>query len=550
MKKILFTILAVAAMVAACTKFEQETTPDFDTVTKPEVTATVVSDSSITVTVTAAAGTHYWGYAVMTGAPGAAADKLVAGEYAKDAAVVVQGAEKTPQAAYVKYTEETKGVTLELKNLDPYTDYTVYAAAVSAMGVVSEVAEVTVKTTDVTEPVMDSAAADYEVVDGVMTFAVPFDDVVTLTGEGSAKAYIYAENYKDADGYLVAYKEVEIPAENIAASGNYLLISVPAEEHIPGAWVSVTYSAGVVANEAGTKNPAFEKNLMAWMQGELLWNGIVGQYDYANWDFSLVDPSTLPEEGEGAMEDEEEEEVKVPTYFKNWAELVIYTYATTEYGIVSDTDDTNIRVTATYMDGKTVSYDAAADKFAAVGNNVLGLMLNEDPGYGSSVSYTIAEGSFADLFGNVNNEFTAEDEYFCSYGYSLSQVLGDYTISGYNLWTGAPLTYPMTVAASDRPEYGNVMITNYFGIEGKLYCNFNEHAGKFVVPEGSIFAAGYASWFNGAGDQTLDFVPGQLSTQTAYVMVATVEGNSLTGYAVDADGNYIGLANFTATLNK
>ena len=55
------------------------------------------------------------------------------------------------------------------------------------------------------------------------------------------------------------------------------------------------------------------------------------------------------------------------------------------------------------------------------------------------------------------------------------------------------------------------------------------------------------SWFNQAGDQVFDYAPGRLSSSTAYVMVATVEGNSLTGFAKDKDGNNIGLANFVAT---
>ena len=112
------------------------------------------------------------------------------------------------------------------------------------------------------------------------------------------------------------------------------------------------------------------------------------------------------------------------------------------------------------------------------------------------------------------------------------------------------MTYPMTIAASDNSENGNVMITNYFGVEGKLYCNFNVHSGKLVIPEGRIFAEGYASYFNGAGNQTFDFTPGKLSNSTAFVMLVTVSGNSISGYAKDANGVNIGVANFVATLNK
>lgn len=550
MKKILFTILAAAAMSAACTQFEEDIVPSYDTASKPEVSATVVSDTEVTIIVTPGANTHFYGYAVMAGAPGATADKLVANGYAKDANVVVQGEEKAPQAAYKLYAEAGQADTLVLTGLAPFTEYTVYAAAVTKMGVLSEVAEMTVRTTDVTEPVMDATSADFEVVENVMTFAVPFDDAITLTGEGSAKVYIYAENYTDSKGNLVVFKEVEIPAKYIAASGNYLLISVPAEEYIPGAWVSLTYSADLVVNGAGTKNPAFEDHLMAWSEGDLLWNGIVGQYDYANWDFSLVDPATLPdeEEGEGEMEDDEEEEEKVPVYFQDWTSLVMKTYATTKYGIKTDTEATNIRVTVTQMDGKTISYDAAADKFAAIGDNVLGLMLNEDPSFGGSISYTIAEGSFADLFGNVNAEFTAEDEYYCSYGYTLEDIVGEWTVTGMNLFTGATVTYPLVIEEAEEPEDGNIVITNYFGFESEYQTDFNVHAGYFTVGEYYYLSSAetHFTFFNNAGDQKFAFAPGKI-TCDAYVCVMSAATNN---FDVDADGNKMAFAGMVATKVK
>ena len=539
-------------MSAACTQFEEDTVPSYDSAAKPEVSATVVSDTEITVTVTAGAGTNFWGYAVMTGAPGATADKLVADGYAKSTAVVVQGEDKTPQAAQMKYSDDTKTVTLELTGLTPYTDYTVYAAAVSKMGVVSEVAEMTVKTTDGTEPVVNAAGADYEVADGIMTFAIPFSDPVSLTGEGTAKAYFYGENLYDDDDFLVVYKEVDIPADYMATSGKYLILAVPADEYIPGAYVSVTYSADIVVNGAGSKNVAFEKNLMAYVEGELDWNGIVGQYDYENWDFSLVDPATLPDEPEDeeieGEEDEEEEEEKVPVYFQNWTELVISTYGSTKYSIVTDTEDTNIKVTVVELDGRTVSYDAPQDKFAAIGKNVLGLMLNEDPGFGSSISYTIAEGSFADLFGNVNNEFTAEDEYYCSYGYTLEDIVGEWTVTGKNLFTGATVTYPLVIEEAEEPEYGNIVITNYFGFESEYQTDFNIHAGYFTVGEYYYLSSAktHFTFFNNAGDQKFTFAPGKI-TSDAYICVMSVATNN---FDVDADGNKMAFAGMVATKVK
>ena len=553
MKKILFTILAAAAMSAACTQFAEDLTPAYDTVGKPEVVADVADDDSITVVITAGENTSYYGYAVVKDTlVGVTAEKLVADGYSKDPAAVLQGEEQIPQTASIKYSEETKSVTLQLTGLVPFTNYTVYAAAISPMGVPSAVVAVTVRTTDGTEPAL--TAVDFAEKEDVLTFTISFNDPVSLTGNGTAKATFYGENYYDATGALIIYKEVDIPADSISTSGKNLVVAVPASEYIPGAYVAVTYSAGIVKNGADAVNAAYENRIIGYdAQGAIQKKGIFGYYDYANWDFSLVDPATLPDDPEGGDEmegEDEEEEEKIPVYFNDWTQLVMPTYGTTAYGIVTDTEDTKIRVSVLQVDGKIVSYDAAANKFAAIGENVLGLMLNEDPTFGASISYTIAEGSFADLFGNVNNEFTAEDEYYSSYGYTVDDIIGEYTISGINLWLGAPMTYPMVIAASDEAEYGNVMITNYFGIEGKLYCDFNIHTGMLFIDEGDIFAEGYATFFNGAGNQTFTFAPGTISHATAYVIVAAVKDNSMTGYAKDADGVNIGVANFVATLNE
>lgn len=488
MKKILFTILAAAAVSAACTKFEEDTIPSYDTAAKPEVTATVVSDTEITVTVTAGAGTNFWGYAVMQGAPGASADKLVVNGYAKDGAVVVQGEEKTPQAAQVKYSEETKSVTLELTGLTPFTEYTVYAAAVSPMGVVSEVAEKTVRTTDGTEPV--PTAADFAEEEGVLTFAISFNDPVQLTGNGSAKAWFYGENYYDESGMLILYKEVDIPADYIAASGKNLLVAVPASEYIPGAYVAITYSSGIVKNGADAVNAAYESHLIGYGEdGRIQKQGIFGYYDYANWDFSAVDPATLPDEEEGGFEGEEEEEEEIePVYFSDWTKLLMTSYVDSDYPLAGRTGEGGAVVTATEASGKTVSYPAKT--YGVVDDFIAAVMLNEKPAYGASISYTIAEGTFCDIFGNVNNEFTAEDGYFHSYGYTLNDIVGSYTFTAQSAYGSGPQEGTWTIAESNNPEKGNVMFTEMFSTEClvNVYAYFDVDSGTLMIPSLQLYA--------------------------------------------------------------
>ena len=489
MKKILFAILAAAAMSAACTQFEEDVTPTYDSAAKPEVTATVVSDTEITVTVTAGAGTNFWGYAVMTGAPGATADKLVANGYAKDAKVVLQGEEKAPQAAQLKYSEETKTVTLNLTGLTPYTDYTVYAAAVSVMGVTSEVAEITVKTTDGTEPTV--TAFDFAEADEVLTFAISFNDPVSLTGNGTAKAWFYAENYYDETGMLVLYKEVDIPATHIATNGKNLLVAVPATEYVPGAYVAVTYSAGIVKNGADAVNAAYETHVIGYDDKNAIQKkGIFGYYDYANWDFSIVDPATLPDDDESGFEgEEEEEEEKVPVYFSDWSKLMMSNYVVSDYTLACKTGEGGVEITTSEASGKTISYPAKT--FGVVGDFIAGVMLNEKPAYGSSISYTIAEGTFCDIFGNVNNEFVAEDEYFHSYGYTLDDIVGSYVFTAQSAYGNGPQQGTWTIVASDKPEKGNVMFTEMYSTEcvQNVYATFDMVSGTLTVPSLQLYAA-------------------------------------------------------------
>ena len=539
MKKILFTILAAAAVSAACTKFEQDTVPTYDSVAAPEVTATVVSDTEITVTVTAAENTHYYGYAVMAGTPGATADKLVANGYAKSGDVVTQGEEKAPQAAQVKYSEETKTVTLELSGLTPYTEYTVYAAAVTEMGVTSEVAAMTVRTTDGTKPVI--TGFEFAEAENVLAFAISFNDPVTLTGNGTAKAWFYAENYYDESGELILWKEVDIPTDYMVADANTLYIGVPASEYIPGAYVAITYSADIVKNGADATNEAYETHSIGYADdGSVSKSGIFGYYDYASWDLSLVDPATLPdtEEGEGSMDDEKEEEEEVePVYFSDWSTLLMTAYSTSEYPLAGKTGNGGAAVETTEANGRTVSY--AAKQYGVVSEAVVAVMLNEAPAYGASVSFSIEEGTFCDIFGNENNAFEAENAYFCSYGYTLADIVGTYQYACNSAYTGDPVDGTWTIVESDNPEKGNVMFTEMYSTEclANVYATFNTVSGTLTIPSLQLYGANEKYYFafcssdNSGNISDVDVVfavpqPGVINGQSGYFGDAVVDPTS------------------------
>ena len=489
MKKILFTILAAAAMSAACTKFAEDVVPEYDTVAKPVVEATVAADDSINVVITAGENTSYFGYVVVQGTiEGVTAEKLVANGYAKAANVVVQGEDNAPQSAYYKYPETTAD-TLALTGLVPFTDYTIYAAAVSPMGVCSEVVALTVKTTDGTEPKV--IGFDFAEAENVLTFAVEFSDPVALTGKGTAKAWFYAENYYDESGMLILWKEVDIPADCMSTDGESLMLAVPAAEYIPGAYVAVTYSADIVKNGADATNVAYESHVIGYGSNGIQKQGIFGYYEYANWDLSFVDPATLPdtEEGEGNMDEEEEETEVEPVYFSDWSKLIMTAYSTSEYPLAGKTGNGGVAVEATESNGRSVSY--AAKTYGLASESVVAVKLNEAPAYGASISFSIEEGTFYDVFGNENNAFEAEGAYFCSYGYTLADIVGSYAYSaqsayGYGLQEGT-----WTIVESDAPQYGNVMFTEMYGTPClyNVYATFDMVSGTLTIPSLQVYGA-------------------------------------------------------------
>ena len=387
-------------------------------------------------------------------------------------------------------------MTLELSGLTPYTEYTVYAAAVTQMGVTSEVVAKTVRTTDGTQPTLASASFAEE--ENVLTFTLNFSDPVQLTGNGTAKAWFYAENYYDESGMLILYKEVDIPADHMAAGGNSLLLAVPASEYIPGAYVAVTFSEGIVKNGADAVNAAYESHLIGYgSDGKVQKQGIFGYYDYASWDLSLVDPATLPdtEEGEGNMDDEEEEVEVEPVYFSDWKELTMVAYSTSPYALAGKTGNGGVGVTTTEASGKTVSYPAKT--YGVATTSIVAVMLNEAPAYGASVSFSIEEGTFCDIFGNENNAFEAENAYFCSYGYTLADIVGTYQYSCNSAYTGDPVAGTWTIVESDNPEKGNVMFTEMYSTEcmANVYANFNTVSGTLTIPSLQLYGASEKYYF-------------------------------------------------------
>lgn len=537
MKKILYSLLALAATVAACTDFAEDEKIDFAATDAPVVAATVVDDNTVSVSVTPKEGNVYYSYVLIAGpAKALKSETVLKGGYESDA---VANEKKEPVAAVLK-ASETKSVSFQVGGLKSNTAYTLYAVASNSQGVVSKLATSTVVTTDGTAPVRTDW--DFQSTATNLDYVLVFDDPIAFTGQGTVTAHYYAKYSKaGADGNLVEYKKAVVPADSLVISGNLLYVSLDAAEAIPGALVTISYTEGLVANLVGGRVEALT-DVAVNAKGES--DGLMAAYKTQPFALGLTEDE--PQEGSGIGGDEDEEEPKV-TFFSDWEELDMVTYSYNKYPLAGKLKAAKLSIETEDANGRVVSYTGQQFKIADA--NKLSVKIDEDPGYGSYVSYKIAEGSVVDIFGNVNSEFTAAKLYFCSYGYKLADVLGTYTVTGVDVKYGVPVSYKLVIAETDDAKKGDLLITNFLGFEGKLYAGFDPDNGTVKIKEGVTFNDKNLVSFNGDGDQLFSIPSPGVLTSDAYVFVLTYEGEDVTGFAKDENGLDVAVADFRATRN-
>lgn len=536
MKKILYSLLALAATVAACTDFAEDEKIDFAATDAPVVAATVVDDNTVSVSVTPKEGNVYYSYVLIAGpAKALKAETVLKGGYESDA---VANEKKEPVAAVLK-ASETKSVSFQVGGLKSNTAYTLYAVASNSQGVVSKLATSTAVTTDGTAPVLKKY--DFQSTATNLDYVLEFDDPIAFTGKGTVTAHYYARNSKaGADGNLVEYKKAVVPADSLVISGKNLYVSLDAAEAIPGAIVAISYTEGLVANLVGGRVEAFTD---VTVSSKLESEGLVASYKTQPFALGLTEDE--PQEGSG-IEGGEEEEPEV-TFFSDWKELDMVTYSYNKYPLAGVLKAAKLSIETEDANGRVVAYAGQQLKIAAA--NKLSVKIDEDPGFGSYVSYKIAAGSIVDIFGNTNSEFTAEKLYFCSYGYKLADVLGTYTVTGVAIKYGVPVSYKLVIAETDDAEKGDLLITNFLGFEGKLYVDFDPDNGTVKIYEGDTFNDKNLVSFNGEGNQLFSIPSPGVLTSDAYVIVLTYEGKDVTGFATDENGLDVAVSNFRATRN-
>ena len=480
--------------LVSCTQFEPETPVTFDRASAPSLTVNVTGDNSVAFEVLPGKNTGYYAYAFLKGEVDPAT---------VDAATLLAG--KLSGSVEKEVANAAKKDTLknEVKKLTPNSKYTVVAvAACNTTQTLSKVVGQTVTTSDSTIPAVSVSKAKVEVADSVMVFTVPFDDPITLTDKAAFVIQLYAINYANAAGTLQPIGAAPVPAENVSVGkdGASLVVNIPKEVYVPGEFVALNIGPGSVKNDVDSLNAAFTANTLTTKSQ----SGLVGQYKNVNFDFecSVAEDSVVK--------------------FQDPSALAIELAAKLEGKVnaIVGKGEGVVAVTAVHaVSGRKVEYTLANWGVNGTDDGVI-LGLDEQPDFGYYSSYAIDEGIVEDLFGNVNNALTIEDQVFCSYGYALTDILGTYsgTVTGYRVGDAAEAK--VVVAPSDDKDYDVVIydlfksfstvgLTSYTPLDyTSFYGVFDPDAGVIVLDGDAIAEAtlsaysfdGYVVTWNEAGE--------------------------------------------------
>lgn len=383
MKKILVLLSAAVFALASCAKFESDITPELDKTAKPSIICNACGDSSIVVTIATSENAGYYSYAFAEGeAEELDPTALLKNKYASSviASAVLNAADST-------------SAKLTFKNLDPNTTYTVYAVAASTTGVLTPIATLTKKTTDTTLPVLVDFSA--EVSDGVLNVGLLFDDTVVL-GEGKLHAAVWAINTETTDYIPEGEQEsikilkdpvmtLDIPADSIAVNGSLVLCSVPKEGISNGAFITVTYDAGLVKNVTGEMCEAYDLQLVSADGTVLTIGDRIAPAEFTVTPKDVVEPLQIDYYADS-------------TYYAVSDSLLFTFDGKGSYFVNSGNDSEGAAITKkAELTQSQVSWDADGKTISAV--------LPFTPIKGEA-QFDFAAGAFTDLYGNTSCAFT------------------------------------------------------------------------------------------------------------------------------------------------
>lgn len=415
-----------------------------------EITVADVTDDSFTVTIAPSGEASYYSWLI---------DEASAAEELDAETLYAVGYESIGQGT-VKWTAEEPSVTFTVEGLDPNTDYQIYAVAGSKMGIAGAVVNKSVKTTDTVAPGYEA----YETEAHQVVFT--FSEAVTRNADaGAIKVPYYAYYSSDFQTTAAAAGEVTVPEDSILVAGNQALISVP---DLPtGCYWTISIPEGAFLDAVGQKLPAYAS---AFEMAE----GQSGPAPAPTGFYGEVDYVELPMLGGLELES-----------FSDWTELFVIPVES-EYAIAGMSSKKFLTVKYE-TPNKVIEHTLTPGVHYAVTALGFAVALPEQPEYGADVTISVPAGALYDVFGNDCEAWEAT--FIHSFGYTLDDVIGTYAGEAESYFNG-PTALAITVAESDDPEKGAVMLTgSYMGLScmAPIYGDFDVDGGILTIYDSQLF---------------------------------------------------------------
>ena len=467
MKKLIYSLAMVLVGLTSCTSFDDPTTENYGAGPSVDVTITAgtPSDSAFTVVITPAAGSLYYAYAISEGTRVAVdSATLYKGGYSND---VVKVADKAT-------------TTLTIDDAKPNTTYYVYAVAGSDKGIIGNMTVQSITTTDVLSPGPKSIAKDADNAAVKLTFSEAIQ-----RGEGA----VTAKYYKEWD----ILNPVDVPAEDlkVQVSGNAVIF---AADNIPaGAYLCFSYAEGAFKDAKGNLCRALNSGL------DLNKGQFAGAWVHVtNAPFEITDEYvTAPEAGALIAKVED---------FKGEITLPFNVYR-------NDEDVADGAISVTYTNKKSTSTYKLSAQDWSISENKVNFVLPAEPKGGDAITVSVAEGAIFDVYGNPNEEFTSEIEWYY-FVPTKENVLGTFNM-GITYKGEASDLGKFTIVEDATAENPTGLLFKDFYLEGaelsgyydldnaKMYIGDGQIVGKYTNSKGTT----YGLVFYNAENETEDLIP-------------------------------------------
>ncbi|MDL2231535.1 hypothetical protein LJB85_02220 [Porphyromonadaceae bacterium OttesenSCG-928-L07] len=395
MNKILYSVCAILFLVTSCTDFDSEKGMPFVEGPSVTITASNVGDSTFTFKLSPDGEASYYSYLVVE------ADQA---EELDPVGVLKTSAYSGLDKGTIKYADN-KDKSIVMAKLKPNTAYQVYAAAQNTNGMVGELTSISVRTTDGINPQTDASKAT---ISGHI-FGVTFSETIQA---GTMAFYV---SYYPVNNLAAAEVGIEIPADSISIEGTVVSIALP--DAPAGANVCITWEAGAVRDLNGNDCVAYTTE--GYDPAKKAFKGVTARVATKSWKIQQ------------AVEDDEDDDVIA---FTDWQAFMMEFIPEAAYVKTSAKG----KVQVVYVtEGKEITLMVPSRIYGMLDDTTFVVMLPEEPERGAIVNLSIPAGSLEDKYGNPSEKLEVSDRYMYSYGYTIADIVGTYSMAAISAANGA-----------------------------------------------------------------------------------------------------------------